>query len=223
MSRFRNVLRVLAAVLVGTAIFGAPTQAQAAFAIQYSIDGGTFITINDGDSVAGLKITASSYTDPTVSLLDLHVTGTFIPSSETHTIVIQATVTDLTTAPAPQTLTTKFTGGTSTGTATFTGQSWVDDANNLFGIPGTFTTGSIVPGNGITPDFVGSFTGNVPYSLTTQITIATEGRKEVNLGADIDNVVTPTPAPAGIVLVLSGLPLLGIARLRRRNLAAPVA
>ncbi|VTR96971.1 unnamed protein product [Gemmata massiliana] len=224
MTHFRNVLRVLAAVLVGTAVFGAPTQARAGFVIQYSLDGGAFTTVNSGDTIDGLKITASSYGDPTVSLLDLHVTGVFTPGVvETHTIVIQATVTDLTTAPAPQTLTTKFTAGTTTANAAYTGQSWVDNGNAEFGIPGTFTTGALTPGDGITPNFVGNFTGIPKYSLTTEIRIDTTGTRDVNIGADIDNVITPTPAPAGLVLMLSGLPLLGIARLRRRNLAAPVA
>lgn len=79
--------------------------------------------------------------------------------------------------------------------------STVNNAN-VFG-PGAFSaTGSQV------------FTKSGPLSLIAQVTVNFTGGGTVSF--DENQQILPTPAPAGLVLALTGLPFLGVNYLRRR-------
>lgn len=224
---------VAAAVAVAF-LCGTTTSAEATFQLRYSTNGGaTFTTITDnlaGDTdgvsgsiavatFAGISIHASSTagTSSTLSTLDLAVSGT--PTAGSINLVVQASISGLITAPPPQLLSWRMTSASFiTGTAVETERVWVDaDGLNTFG------TGSILAdsGNRTPPSFSGtSFSGATPYTMTNEYRISGTVSAGDSLSIDNNDRIT-SPAPAGLVLALTGVPVLGLgAWLRRRVVAA---
>jgi hypothetical protein len=132
---------------------------------------------------------------------------------------VQSWLSGINTAPAPQSLLYKFTGSTLGAAGTLTEQTWVNSDNvTQFGTAGDLAnTGSLAPGSSATL----SFSGTVPYSSTEQIHLvlgSTTGATSIS--GDNNDQITPAsvPAPAGILLLLSGTPLLSFGYwLRRRQ------
>jgi len=234
----------LSAVLIGAVSLGAPSVAQADFQLRYSLDGGTtFTTIMDNVGVpnvsgdqnlalnaidtlnfAGMSIHGSSTTNGNTGLttMDLQVNGNATPG--TYNILVQATLTNINTAPPPQAFNFAFTGTLQPPTAglAFAMQTWVNQNNALFG-----TTGDLANTGSHAPNFNGSssMSGTVPYSMTEQITITgttattpaitTDNNASIVAGPN----VSTTPAPAGVVLAMAGLPVLGLGLWLRRRLS----
>jgi len=120
-------------------------------------------------------------------------------------------------------------------TGTITAQTWINTGNLVPAMgPDAFPTGPLaalggIPGGsvkGFTPTAFSSGNGafsatslvntgaiSGPYSLFTEVTIAFSGAGSVSFN---ENIQVAAPAPAGLVLAFSGLPLLGFGYLRRR-------
>jgi hypothetical protein len=97
-------------------------------------------------------------------------------------------------------------------------QSWIDLGNTEFGHGAT--TGFQGPFTGVFGNKVEDLVagGSGPFSITSQTTI-TLGPNATFESTDGHTTVTPSPAPAAVVLALTGLPMLGLGgvlRLRKR-------
>jgi hypothetical protein len=220
MIRLRNFLPIVA-LLAGATIFGAPTRAHAAFMLEYSVNGGAFVVVTQtptfiSTQVDGLTIqaTASNSESVPITTIDLGVSGTSSPAL--NDLLVRAWLSDIPTTPPPQTLTFSFTGSV-LPTGTLTEHTWVQSDNvTPFSLSGNLAnTGSLaVPAGGSI-----SFNGTVPYATTLESHFS--GLSGTNsLSSDNNDSITAAnvPAPAGIVLVLSGMPMLGLgAWLRRRK------
>lgn len=237
MSRFRNVVRTLAALVVGGALFSAPRQAQATFSIhlQSGADSATIVDNGAGDltnttdgliTVQNLSFgdftlsfsTANSNNgtlgaDPTITINNLAITSKAAAS-------LKITVTDnsfTSTAPGPGTNVISQLSDTALSAGSITYQSVV-----------AFQSGPTLS-VALAPDSdAANYTVNLPsggfvvqsitnINLTKAGTVQMTGLTEVNTpqGAPL-----PSPAPAGLVLALSGAPFLGLAWVRRRLRAA---
>ena len=233
-NRFRNLLPLVAMALVAVAILGAPTQARADFEIRFSTDGGaTFSTpVSDngpGDNnstvgvisvnIDGLSITAttSGGTSATFSNIDLQVQQIGAGTSAAGNVVVQASLDGLLTVPSPQTLTNRFTDNTLPANGDVaTGETWIANGSGNFVTSGgslVLNTGTVNPSPTPT-DY--SFSASTPYTITTQVhTVFIAG---ADLQLDNNNQITGAPAPAGLLLALTGLPVLSIwTWLRRRQ------
>jgi len=234
MGRFRNFLPLAAGLLVAATMLGAPSQAQATFQVRYSINGGAFTTVQDqvgvllvsGDqdlatvgaiqtlNIAGLSVKASStsFISTGLSTLDLQVGGVLTDLTITD-ILVQATITDVNTAPAPQKLTFNFAGSVLPTEGSVSERTFFANNNALFGTTSPITPDLTTPASG-----VAFFNATPLYSVTTQVHVVLSSTHGiVSISSDSNNIIQPTPAPAGVVLALSGLPLLGLGWLRRRN------
>ncbi|MBP3960447.1 hypothetical protein J8F10_34910 [Gemmata sp. G18] len=173
-----------------------------AFAIQFSTNGGATFSapvtdqgVGDTDALVGtigvnigaVTIAASSLgsTGAASTTLNLAVTG--VAAASAHDIIVRASLSDLTTTPAPQTLVYSFTGSTPSG-GTVTSQTWVDDSNSLFGMTGDTTGAKTIPASG---SLVVSDT--VPYSATTQIHLVFKNTFPINLSLNNLNTITASP------------------------------
>jgi hypothetical protein len=158
--------------------------------VRYSIDGGaTFSSpVSDGGSGSintpisgtGLTLTADSsdFVAPNVTKLVLGVSGVTTTNSA-FTLVVQASVDFIDTAPPPQTLSFKFTGSTAGSGDSATMETWVDQSNQEFGgaLGGPAGANVISDTNPVPIDLAGgttstgsvTFSGTTPYSLTTQL------------------------------------------------------
>jgi hypothetical protein len=228
MIRFRNILAIVAAGLVGAAILGAPTRARADFELRYSVNGGPFTTLTTAGgflttTIDGFTIsaTASGNSSTSVTTMDLGVSGAY-PAGPALTLVVQAWLNPVVTAPAPQNLRFAFTGSIfSFGTAgTITDETWVTQNSTPF----DNTTGLLADTGPHSPTTIGSagpFNGTVPYSLElgTTINIAA-GSGIQSISSDSNAEIVPAPAPASLLLLCTGAPILGLAWLRRRKAEA---
>ena len=173
-----------------------------AFAIQFSTNGGATFSapvtdqgVGDTDALVGtigvnigaVTIAASSLgsTGAASTTLNLAVTG--VAAASAHDIIVRASLSDLTTTPAPQTLVYSFTGSTPSG-GTVTSQTWVDDSNAIFGMTGDTTGAKTIPASG---SLVVSDT--VPYSATTQIHLVFKNTFPINLSLNNLNTITASP------------------------------
>jgi hypothetical protein len=243
MFRFRKSTTFMA-VLAGIAWAGLATPARADFEIRISTDGGATwaatnsepanppfgvlspisVSANSGGST--LTFTASgtgnAFSSTGQSFLDLSVSGSIAPATAVN-IVVETSITSVPTQPPPQTLSWSFTGGSSPLTGlTENGQGWVDAANGLYGgaIGGPGFTPGVSTGSLTTPS-TGSkgFSDALAYSQTLQYTLhGTSGSQPATISTDDRNTITPGPVPAGLLLVLTGMPVMGLgAWLRRRR------
>jgi hypothetical protein len=223
MIRFRNFLPVVA-LLAGAALLAMPTAARADFELRYSLNGGSFQTIgttsnNPGSvsgSIDGINVTGTTSDNLTTgkSLLDLSIAG--ITNQAITSLVLEASVTSVPTTPSPQTLSYNF---TSSGTSPI-GEAWIDQSNQLYGgaTGGPGGTNIVADTGAHSAPSSGAvvFSATPPYSFTEQFTLGALGSGTA-LSADFLGTVS-VPAPAGLVLAIAGMPVLGLgAWLRRRK------
>ena len=238
MSAFSNLFRnypPLVAVLAVVAILGAPALSRADFELRVSTNGGssftTYFSTDGGNNfytganntgtdkgssvtVSGLAISAgaTSFVGIAKSTLDLSVHGT--QDSVAYNILVQTSITNVPTGSAPENLSWKFTSSSDLAGLTETGRTWVDQNNAIFG------QGNIVADSGdLSAPAIGSqvFSATPPYSFTSQYSLVGNGTQGNNVSADNNDKVT-APAPAGLLLALTGMPVLGFgAWLRRRT------
>jgi hypothetical protein len=212
----------------------AQNRANAGFELQitYVYDGSTYQSQIYNDSSSPGSISVSNYSLPfgtlTVSATDLisqskssldlqvgysanlNSSGKPLPSDLTS-LKILATMINITTAPAPQTLQYQLTGGTSVKTM----QTWIDQNNNYFGITGS--TNSDIVANTNPKYSIGlqtlGFSASPFYSLTTEI--AVNSSTFTSLDMDDGNSICPSPTPSSLLLILVGLPIIGF-RIRQQ-------
>jgi hypothetical protein len=226
MIRLRNALPLAVVVLVAATILGVPSSARAAFKLSLQEDGGAitqvdseadFTTVTYNATFGDFKVTlygGSSDNGITISDLGAGVTSIQNSGLGAHTLTIYLTQTNYTLPPGnPLNVESGLGGSVTTGTVGLTGifQAYADKNNNEFGMadytngPQTATqTGSTFD----TGSASGEFSRAGDYSLTSVATLNISAGGKINVTYHED--VTPTPAPAGILLVLSALPILGI-------------
>jgi hypothetical protein len=242
MFRMRNFLSLGLAALIGAVISASPADAD--FKVRYSTDGGkTFQEASDSGSgeitfaidkslkVRGVITTSSGYIDPSGSYLDLQLQGQGNVGT-TYNLVVLASMNYVNTAPSPQSLTTDFASTSSVTTSGITGggftnQTWINNSNSLFDTSNSYaiTTGVLsIPTTGDV-GFQGYFQGVVPYSITTKMTATfKQTATSQSLGLDSNSGIAPAPAPTGIVLVATALPLLGVGGwFRRKKVSTHIA
>jgi len=200
----------------------------------FSISNGSGTSNNSGSAISFMQLSGNAVVSTTFS----------VPGTHTLTIVESE---DGWTAPAGNPLVLSSAGGgsylldKSGNSISATYQAFLDTSGKLYAGGASFTT----PGGGsdskqsataTTPiGLPGSFTyspnpdsslvpGAVPFAFTTVQTYSfslVAGSLTNNANASDTSSVTATPAPAGLVLALAGLPCLGIGQwLRRRRQAA---
>jgi hypothetical protein len=184
-----------------------------------------------GDTV---KITTlGSSSDNAASASDLFTSTTQVQNltSGKHTITIEVTQTNYTLpggssskldfqSQVSGTTTTKNPGGS----VTF--QSYANNSNGAFDTSGATTTGPqsltlSAPGNSSDNNTaLTKFQRTMPeYSVTSIGSITLAGNEKMNYSASL-NLTAATPAPPGLVLVLTSLPVLALGLwLRRRKLS----
>jgi len=238
----------LGAILAGIAMMGLAPPAQAAFEVEVIINGGPptiiidegagdlhpgvpndigFFVVGPGVVVVGNGSTTNLPGTNVKALLDLQysISAVNAPNNAGATVQIIASATGFTLPNgSPATLTSQI-GGT-LDPATLTAQQFQDNSNRLF-------VTSVLDGNVHTPGVQGPFTSSpyssvasttfplvVPFSITESL-ITTVSAGGLVTG-DFQSTVT-SPAPAGLVLALTGLPCLGIGSWLRRRLRRKVA
>jgi len=197
MIHFRKFLPVVAVLLVGAALLGAPNQASAAYAVEVFDDNvlqGGITVIASGDSLVFLGSTTHfSITDgsgtsnnpgsagaSTLALSSNEVITTNFGANQTHTIKIELSQ-DGWTAPTgtPLNLTSSAGGSFAVGdtsgtdTAVTTYQGFLDDTNLLFGTPAsgaTTTLSAMSAGSGPLVFSPGTETNLVPSKVPFSMT-----------------------------------------------------
>jgi hypothetical protein len=235
MIRYRNVLSLLAAALVGATIVGVPTQARAEFALYLQEDGGTI------DKVASTLVDFTSltysatYHDFTVTILggssdngallsDVLTSTTSVTnnSGATHNLRLYASQTNFTLpAGTPLLVEASLGGSINTGTLVLSNifQAFADKNNGLL-ITSDFTTGpqdATRSGSAYdTGSAFGQFNRTGMFSMSTVASLTISAGGKVNFSAHEE--MAPAPAPAGLLLALAGIPAFGVgAWLRRRR------
>jgi len=241
MIRFRKLLP-LAAVLVGAAILGAPTQAHATFQMRLTSSSAGVLLISDGgagdtfnsmgpgvpDGVIVFSGTWGAYniqvntgeSKPVLGSaaspdVDLSYSVNRTKAGAAETLTIQVSDMDFTTSPEPLSMMYGGTNGPGTTSTNVDGTGLnnvnfnTGDASGTIGPkgPGAFsgTSSFTIPNN----------SGN-PYSLTVGVTLSNNGSTGISSG-DAELLVA-VPAPAGLVLALTSIPVMGLgAWLRRRR------
>jgi len=227
MIRFRNFLPLAAAVLIGAATLGAPTQAHAAFTLTLHETGFSDVTITDnGVGDASLATGVISFSG---SFGDFNVQVTTGSSNSTSgTQPAQLTINSLSITGASSSslrLTLTDTGFT----APSSGLAGVRNQLSSTQIPqgttvtyqstvaGTATPQLSLNGVGGVVGFASVNIGATPYTITsvTNLTLGAAGTVQMT---GITQVAVP--APAGVVLALTAVPFLGLGSwLRRRKQA----
>jgi len=227
----------LVALLVGAAMLAAPTRAHAVLEIalqEAGVNGGAITVV-----ATGADFTAASYTatygdfkvtlfgassDNAADLSDLLSSTVKVTNNNgaTKTLKLYITQTDYTLPEGnPLTDQSSLGGSINQGTLGLTNifQAYADKNNNAFGTS-DFTNGpqsatSQPPSAYSTGTATGLFS-RLPtnYSLTSVVTFTLSGKGSANYSSQEN--VTGVPVPAGVVLALTGLPVLGIGWLRRR-------
>jgi len=245
MLRFRNVRHLVAAVAAAVVLVGSAPKAKAAFVLTLSEDGGPatsfsaadFTTLSYNSTFGDFKIVlfgASSDNGGPGNQSDLLSANTKITNLDTttaHVLTLSLTQTNYT-LPTGTTLYTGSGMGGSVDSGTLgltTFQAYFDKNNAQFGT--TTTSGlqvSVV--NGSSFQAGGAFTSfsrdnaTDPYSISSVTNFALSAGGSANYS---NSVATSTsrlpgdpllPAPAGLVLALTGMPVLGLrAWIRRRT------
>jgi hypothetical protein len=239
MKSFRKYMPHIVAAIVGAVMAAAPSQARADFELRFSTNGGgtfsapvidagmtvggiTFFNIS-GISIGSVTVSAtgSANTSTGATTVDLGVTGAEAANSN---YIIQVALTSVLTAPPPQTITYSQGNATNAGVsnpATVKEQGWVTSSTTAFNTAAAqFNTGNnTVP---LASTVTGSGTVNistVPYQviLQTQLINSSTTLPSGSMSTDNSLSITPAPAPAGIILALSGSPAFGLIWLRRRK------
>jgi hypothetical protein len=197
-----------------------------AFTTVITTNGGSYTNAAFGD-FAITSLSASSNTPGTKLIADLLSTNLSVVNNGagTHTLHIQWSDIGFT-APGSSGSTlavlshiggTVFVGAKD-GSLKF--QSYADNSNTLFGF-GDFTTGvqgpiSLASAGSYDSDAAGNFlrsSGTYSLSGTADITLGSGG----SINFTTSETLTAVPAPAALVLALTGLPCLGAGYLARRR------
>jgi hypothetical protein len=169
--------------------------------------GGFSVTV----STAFSKPVDGSATSP---YMDLNVVVTTIGNHAiTDAITVSASDTDYGPLPGPGNLMMSI-GGTQTSGSTVTYTASQDTANQDFGSTSSTTLGPI---SGTPFSATGSLSAAAAttYSLTQSVTIAYTNAS----GPTSEDATLTTPAPAGLLLAITGMPVLGFGTwLRRRRI-----
>jgi hypothetical protein len=242
-SRLRAL--VVASLAVAVSLVATPT-AEATLKIRASVDGfATFIEAVDegaGDSAGTTGITgllSATFTFPGVTVhvstgtskplvgnpglseIDIGVTGAFTGAG---TVIIDVTDTDFGPPGTPSGFGMLVADLSSNRLATF--QAFIDNHNLHYGgvpAPGAIGTAEISTGiaanapPGVTDAVAFGFgTAIAPYSMSGRTVLTGTAGQSIS----VDNNITFTvPAPAGVVLALTGLPLVGFGHWWRRRKA----
>jgi hypothetical protein len=247
MIQMRNFLSLATALLVAVfALQASPAKADFQLYLQEAgVNGGAITSVASGADFTSISFSGTygdfkvkvfgGSSDNGTDLSDLFQSTTTVQnlSGSTKTLHLYVVQTNYTLPSSPVLAIESSLGGSvTTGTLGMTGifQAYADPNNaNPISNTGVFTPPSYTngPQNGIlnggsydTGSASGSFTqGSGGYSLTGVVTFDLSGGGKANFGDQIN--VTPTPAPAGVLLALSAFPCLGIGAWlrRRRNLA----
>jgi len=230
MLRLRNFLPLVVALLVGATILGAPTQAHAGFTLNIS-DGSNSVAVTDNGAGDLDPATGQIIFSGAIGVFNINITVGTSNAPGTPTLA-QLTInnTSITTA-----------GFTGNKTLTFSLQDtgfFLPTGTNLNLVSQLSTTQlpantnvtyqsflNAQAGTQLSLNTVGGATGvdavsvtNTPFSLTSVSTfhIAGTGTSETVQFTGLTAVAVP--APAGVVLALTGLPFLGLGCwLRRRK------
>jgi len=238
MTSFRKSVLLTAALAVA-AMLGAPGLARADLEIALQEDAGARTVVATGASFTTAAFNGV-FGDFTVSILggashnaatlsDLLGSTTNIAnnSGATHTLKIFITQDGYTLPVGPQlkvesglAITSNIAGVTLTNIF----QAFADKNNNLFGTS-DFTNGpQTAIANGSTADTGsanGVFTRNAtPYSVTSVSSFQVTGGSSTNFSNHVNLTAAGVPAPAGLVLAASGVPVLALGWLRRRKVQA---
>jgi len=241
MIRFKNFLPLVAAALAVAAILGAPTPANATFALalqEAGVDlgagvGNPFVVASGPDftpiTVSGtfgdFTVTfygATSTNGALLSSLLSSTTSVTNNSGGAHTLMLLVTQTNFTLPTATALNVESGMGGTvNIGILGPMGifQAYADKGNTAFGTT-DFTNGpqddTQLGTTFATGSKNGLFTrGAGAYSVTSVAKLAMSGGGNLNYSNHVN--LTATPEPTAAVLALTGLPVLGIATWLRRR------
>jgi len=258
---FRRLQPVVAVTLLGAAILGAPSRAQAAFTLyvqEYNssgtaVGGPTIVAGSEPGSgvgtILGASGSTSNFTFSFNASQNSAVSGA--PPSlhlDSFTIGASSNTSDYLViglseggpghgwaGPSSAPLISNLSSIAGIGSASVTLQSFADANDNLFGVPAgttvpppgnpfapplttsagavaapTITMNASNSGSGITT--FANFNSSGRYSLTQVATVTGLGDGQT---ISFNATTTVAPAPAGLVMLLSGLPVLGAYSLRR--------
>lgn len=193
----------------------------------------TVNSINWNGTVGGVHITVLASTTstpignpPVGSALDLtysatNVTGAVNPTSQT--VMLLASANGFTQPPTEPNVTITSSGGGTNVSSSTTYQQWLVNSPDGHTEPTLFTVTGTTPGpQGPSSDasfhFNNSANGSIvtPFELTERVTavLSTNGSQATG---DLQSVLS-VPAPAGLMLLASGLPFLGIGEWLRRRI-----
>jgi len=238
MIRLRNLLP-LATIVAGLAALAMPSSAKAAFQLKLQEDGGAVTTITNpvsagpasfsgvfGDFLIGISFGNSNSPGGPNGVVNQSTISITNLSGATHTLHVSASAQDFTTpnSPPPLTLLDTVSGSLIAGTLTGDWQGYADSTNALFGtgFAGQLLTFSA---NTLSTSFSedGSVTGFSPngatYSISVFGNLTLAGGTSVTLAGGNAQTLAAVPAPAGLILALTGLPVFGAAGWMRRRRA----
>ncbi len=228
----------VAAALAIAAIAGTGTSADAAFRLRASADGGAtyFIDAVDADldgviitsgvtggttinvNVGSSKPFTGSAAAPELSLGFVLLQG---PFASAKTITIEVTDTGFTPLNTGGGFTASIGGTLSPGNSTVTYDAFASATNAEYSQTGT--TVQVGPFSGPSIAFSGQgFLANPasdPYSLTSFVTVDLVASGLTGYDVSGNAKITAVPAPAGVALLMTGLPLLGVGAWFRRRTA----
>jgi hypothetical protein len=234
----RSPLVAPALTLLALLLAASPSRATLEIALQEAgVNGGAIHVVKTGRDFTDVSFTGTyggftikilggaSDNGPTLSDLLSASTSITNNSGTTKTLKIWITQSDYTSPSTLLSAESGLGGSVSKGALTLTDiyQAYANKNNTLFGTSGYTEGPQTATQNGSTFD-TGSARGlftrtaNKPYSLTSAITFTLSGGGKANFSSHV-NVTAATPAPAGLVLVASGVAALALARLRRGKLA----
>jgi len=248
MLKFLKKPTVLAA-LAAAVLLGSTTRASANIEIDFSIDGGArFVGAASAGSTAIFSGTVGGLFDVVLTLGTTNSPGTPGLAFETqgnniittlygggsanqHTLHVYVSSTDFTnpTSPPPTILHNTSSISELTGATSVTFTSYASTTNTLFATSGgtTASTGYSYDVSG--PQSSGGqgssstmFSPNgSKYSLTNIGDYKMDGGTSVTIVGG-NTSVTPTPVPSGVVMALTGLPVLGLGLWMRRRQLSPM-
>jgi hypothetical protein len=141
-----------------------------------------------------LGATSNALTDPSVAFLQLSLIG--VSDSGPYDLIVQGSVNDVPTAPAPQVLDSLFAGSILPVNGTVGMRTWVDNSNTVFGTTGpgiVADTGETTfsPDGTQTYEQTATLNGTPNYSITTQIRAIFTGGASLSIHSG--NRITPSP------------------------------
>jgi len=214
------------AILAGIAFAGVAAPARAGFELEYSVNGGTFVVIPGTGSgtigspysavavVGNLTIVATgggTTTQPSSSM-NLSVGGT---ESALTTITIYVSMTGTQTSPPPEALVSSMGAGILTGSllqtpgATITESDYLAQSNTFFDLSNPVVGPQTIP-SATTINNSALVTLTAPYSWTLGMVLNNSANNYSTNNMSNTNTATlsTVPAPAGLVLLACGAPVL---------------